>query len=125
MTLAAHTKHINASRPGRAGARRCRYPPSMSELLESAANVLAYVLVASLLGWGLYRAFGSQVLGLPTLIGVLVIAAALSVFSSAVVLLAMVIGLVVLMLVIGMAMTLGPEPPSGSGEERPMDDFRP
>ena len=96
----------------------------MSELLESAANVGAYVLVVGLLGWALYRAFGSQVLGLPAMVGVLVIAGALSIFSSAVVLVAMVIGLVVLMLIIGMSMTLGPEPPSGPGEQRPMDDFR-
>lgn len=99
--------------------------PGVSELLESVANVGAYVLVVGLIGWGLYRVFGPQVLGLPAMIGVLVIAGALSIFSSVVVLVAMVIGLVVLMLVIGMAMTLGPEPPSPPGEERPMDDFRP
>ena len=97
----------------------------MGELLESGVTVGAYVLVVGLLGWALYRAFGSQVLGLPAMIGVLVIAGALSIFSSVVVLAAMVVGLLVLMLVIGMTMTLGPEPPSGPGEERPMDDFRP
>ena len=92
---------------------------------ESVVTVGAYVVVIGLIGWALYHAFGSQVLGLPAMIAVLVIAGALSVFSSAVVLLAMVVGLVVLMLVIGATMTLGPEPPSRPGEERPMDDFRP
>lgn len=103
------------------GALRERYAPDMGQLLYSAA----FVLVVGLAGWGLYRAFGSQVLGLPAMIGVLVLAGALSIFSSVVVLLAMIVGLLVLMLVIGMTMTLGPEPPSPPGEERTMDDFRP
>jgi hypothetical protein len=88
-------------------------------------QVAADVVVVGLIGWGLYHVFGSQVLGLPAMIGVAVIAGALSIFSSVVVLLAMVFGLLVLMLVIGMTMTLGPEPPSRPGQQRPMDDFRP
>jgi hypothetical protein len=94
-------------------------------MMEALANVSAYAVVVGLIGWALYRAFGAQVLGLPAMIGVLVLAGALSIFSSLVVLLAMVLGLVVLMLVIGATMTLGPEPPSRPGAERPMDDFRP
>ncbi len=97
----------------------------MSELLETAVGIGAYALVVGLIGWGLYYAFGSQVLGLPAMIGLAVIVGALSIFSSVVVLLAMVVGLLVLMLVIGMTMTLGPEPPSRPGEQHPMDDFRP
>ncbi len=87
--------------------------------------VAADVVVIGLVGWGLYHAFGSQVLGLPAMIGLAVIAGALSIFSSLVVILAMLLGLLVLMLVIGMTMTLGPEPPSRPGEQHPMDDFRP
>lgn len=81
----------------------------MSELPEV---LLAIVVYASLIGailWAGYFAFGPQAFGLPVLIGVLVVAASKTVFSNAGLtgVVFIVVGLVVLMLVIGMAMRLG------------------
>lgn len=69
--------------------------------------VLAVLIVA--LGWAAYRAIGPQALGLPVIIGVLVVAAGASIFSNAgiVGLLAIVVGLAAVVVVIGMAMNVG------------------
>ena len=98
----------------------------MSELLEAVANVGAYVLLVGLLGWVLYRVFGPQVFGLPAMIGVLVVIAGGTVFANVGLrgLIAMVIALLALVLVIGMAMTLSPERPSGPDDEKPVEDLR-
>ncbi|HMD57467.1 MAG TPA: hypothetical protein VKG82_08355 [Solirubrobacteraceae bacterium] len=100
----------------------------MSELLEAFLNIGAIVLFLGLIGWILYRVFGSQVFGVPAMVGVLVIIAGWTVLGNVGVrgLLAVVIALLVLMLVIGMAMRIGPEPPpSGTEQEKPVEDLWP
>jgi hypothetical protein len=81
----------------------------VSELLEAVLAVGVYVVLFGLLLWACYFAFGPQVFGLPVLIGVLVVAAGKTVFSNAGLtgVAFIVLGLVLLMLVIGMAMRLG------------------
>lgn len=95
----------------------------VEELLSSTGSLIAIAVLVAVLGWGLYQLFGPQVLGVPAMVGVLVIAAVWSAFSSAAVVLAMVAGLLILMLVIGMAMSLGPErpPEPPEGESRLSD----
>ena len=100
-----------------------RYRPAVHELLEALLNVGIYVLLFGLLGWGLYNAFGPQVFGVPAMLGVLVVLAAVRVFSNvglagfAVV----VVGLGVLVMVIGMAMTGGTKRSDRRKDERPID----
>ena len=81
----------------------------MSEFLEAVLVVGIYVGLFGALLWACYFAFGPQVFGLPVLIGVLVVAAGKSVFSNAGLagLAFIVLGLILLVLVIGMAMRLG------------------
>jgi hypothetical protein len=90
----------------------------VSEFLEAVLAVGVYVALFGLLLWACYFAFGPQVFGLPVLIGVLVVAAGKSVFSNAGLagVAFIVLGLILLVLVIGMAMRLGsdrrrPPPP--------------
>jgi len=96
----------------------------VSELLEALANVGAYVLALGLVGWGLYRVFGTQVFGVPAMVGLLVVIAGGTIFSNIglLALAVVVVGLLVLVMVIGMAMTLGPEKPIRPEGERPPDD---
>ncbi len=81
-------------------------------------EVGVYVLLIGLLLWALYFAFGPQALGLPVLIGVLVVVAGVRVFSNAGLsgLAFVVLGLFALAMIIGMAMRLGsdrrPRPPA-------------
>lgn len=77
----------------------------MSHLLE----VLLGIVLIALLIWALYFAFGPQALGVPALVGVLVVAAGVSVFSNAgfAGLVFVLLGLFVLVMIIGMAMRLG------------------
>ena len=81
----------------------------MSELLEAVAGVGIYVVLFGLLLWALYFAFGAQVLGLPAMVGVLVIVAGIRVFSNAGLsgLVFVVLGPFALTMIIGMAMRLG------------------
>lgn len=81
----------------------------MVELIEAVGGVAIYVVLFGLLLWALHFAFGPQALGLPVIVGVLVIAAGVRVFSNAGVsgFAFVVLGLLVLALVIGMAMRLG------------------
>jgi hypothetical protein len=81
----------------------------VSELAEAVAGVGVYVVLFGLLLWALYFAFGPQVLGLPAMIGVLVIVAGIRIFSNAGLsgLAFVVLGLFVLVMVIGVAMRLG------------------
>jgi hypothetical protein len=93
----------------------------VGELIEAVGNVAIYVVLFGLLLFALYFAFGPQVLGVPAMVGVLVVIAGISIFSNAGVsgLLFVVLGLLVLAIVIGMAMRLGadsrgprkPDPP--------------
>jgi hypothetical protein len=81
----------------------------MHELLEALLNVGTYVLLFGLLGWALYYTFGPQVLGVPAMMAVLVVLAGVRIFSNVGIagLVAVVVGLGVLVMVIGMAMTVG------------------
>jgi hypothetical protein len=98
----------------------------MSELLEAAANIGAYGLLFGLAGFALYELLGPQVFGVPAIIGVLVIAAGVKVFEAVGLrgLLAMAVALVALVLVIGIAMTLGPEGRGSPAAEKPQEDLR-
>ncbi|MHB8233055.1 MAG: hypothetical protein ACYDHT_00225 [Solirubrobacteraceae bacterium] len=81
----------------------------MSKLLEALLEVGVPILLGGLLLWACYFAFGPQVFGLPVIVGALVIAAGVRIFSNAGVsgLIFVLLGLLVLVLVIGMAMRLG------------------
>jgi hypothetical protein len=85
----------------------------MSKLLEV---LLTLALVAALL-WALYFAFGPQALGVPAMVGVLVVWAGVSIFSNAGIagFVFVLLGLLVLVLVIGMAMRLGNDRRGGPG----------
>lgn len=95
----------------------------MSELLESLGNVAIYIVLIGALLWALHFAFGSQVLGLPAMLGVFVLIAGVKIFSNSGIggLVAVVFGLVAIVLIIGMAMSLGGRPPQAE-QERPPDE---
>lgn len=98
----------------------------MGELLEALLEVGAYALTIGLVGWGLHRAFGTQMFGVPAMVGLLVVIAGASIFANiglpavAVV----VIGLLVLVMVIGMAMKLGPGEPVKLQDEKPPGEIQ-
>jgi hypothetical protein len=98
----------------------------VGELLDAVGGVGVYVVLFGLLAWALYYAFGPQVLGLPTMLGVLVLIAGVRIFSNVGLagLAAVVVGIIALVLIIGMAMTLGGQPPARSVEQKADDDFR-
>ncbi|MFI4992772.1 MAG: hypothetical protein ACHQCH_04035 [Solirubrobacterales bacterium] len=91
----------------------------MDELLEALVNIGIYVLLFGLLAWALYFAFGPHAFGLPAIIGVLVVLAGVRVFSNIGLagLAVAIVGPAVLVMVIGMAMTLGTKK-----SDRPKDD---
>jgi len=95
----------------------------MSGFVEFALYAAA---IAVALG-ALYFVFGSQALGLPAMIGVLVVLAVAEALSSAgpLTLLAMVVGLAALFMVIGMAMSLGAGRPPQAHDEKPKDEQPP
>jgi hypothetical protein len=81
----------------------------MSELLDALVKVGIYVVLFGALGWSLYYAFGPQVFGLPAMIAVLVTIAGVRIFSNVGVagLAAVVVGLAAVVVIIGMAMSVG------------------
>ena len=95
----------------------------MGELVESAGDILAVIAAAALVLWALHYVFGSQVFGLPAMIGVLLVIAVASAFPNLglLTIAAMAGGLVVLFLAIGLAMALGPEKVPKAHDERPKD----
>jgi hypothetical protein len=95
----------------------------VTELLQAAGGVAIYVVLIALLAWSLYFAFGPQALGLPAMLGVFVVIAGVRIVgnSGLVGLVAVVLGLVAVVLIIGAAMTLG----SGRGETRSENERRP
>ncbi|HEY2216991.1 MAG TPA: hypothetical protein VGH21_05815 [Solirubrobacteraceae bacterium] len=97
----------------------------MTELLEALGGVAIYVVLIAALAWSLYVAFGPQVLGLPAMIGVLVVVAGVKVLGNVGIigLIAVVLGLAAVVVVIGMAMTVGSsrQAPTPPPQEPPAD----
>jgi hypothetical protein len=83
----------------------------MSSLAQAAAYFGLAVVVVALVGWVLYRLFGSSVLGLPGLLGVLIVLAAAKLGLGVGDIALMVGGLLLLLLVIGAAMSIGSPKP--------------
>lgn len=102
---------------------RARYCRTVAELLEAIGGVALVALFVGVIGWLAYRVLGAQVFGLPAIIGVLAFAA----FGSALFdlgllgIAAAVVGVLALWMIIGMAMTLGPERPVRSDDQKPGD----
>lgn len=96
----------------------------VSELLEAVVGIGVYVVLFGLLLWALYFAFGPQVLGLPAMVGVLVIVAGIRISSNAGLsgLAFVVLGLFVLAMIIGMAMRLGTDRHGRSRDSEPPPD---
>lgn len=103
---------------------RKRYRPAVVELLEAVGGVAIYLVLIALLLWALYFAFGSQVLGLPAMLGVFVVVAGVKIAGNSGPggLVAVVLGLVAILLIIGMAMSFGGRPPQAE-QERPPDEL--
>jgi hypothetical protein len=95
----------------------------VSELFESAGGILVLIVIVALVLWALYSVFGSQAFGLPSLIGVFVVLAVGRAVPSLgfVTLAAIVLGLLVLFIVLGMAMSLGPEELPKAHDEKPKE----
>jgi hypothetical protein len=93
------------------------------ELLEAVGNVAIVVGLVALLLWALYFAFGPQVLGLPAMLGVVVAVAGVRIAGNSGLgaLVAVILGLVAILLIVGMAMSLGGRPPQAE-HERPPDE---
>jgi hypothetical protein len=93
------------------------------ELLEAIGGVAIVVLLIAVLLWALYFAFGSQVLGLPAMLGAFVLVAGWKIFDNSGIggFAAVVLGLVAVVLIIGMAMSFGGRPPQAE-QERPPDE---
>lgn len=79
------------------------------------------ILLAAVVLWLLYLRFGSQVFGVPALVGVLVVLGVISIAPTLglLTLAAIVLGVVVLFLVIGLAVSVGPERLPKARDERP------
>jgi len=92
------------------------------ELLEAVGGVAIYVVLIAVLLWALYFAFGPQVLGLPAMLGVFVVVAGVKIAGNSGIggLIAVILGLAAIVLIIGMAMSLGGRPPQAE-QERPPD----
>jgi hypothetical protein len=100
----------------------------MAESLAVIGDVLAIAILVglvALLAWALYWAIGPQVFGVPAMIGLLVIAAGVTVFSNVGVaaLAAVLIGLALVVVVIGMAMNVGTKRGGRTGDARRKDDL--
>jgi hypothetical protein len=93
------------------------------ELFEALMNIGIYVLLFGLLAWALYFAFGPHAFGLPAIVGVLVVLAGLRIFSNVGVagLAVAIVGPGVLVMVIGMAMTIGTKKSDRPNDGRPVD----
>jgi hypothetical protein len=96
----------------------------VSELFESAGGILVLIVIVALVLWALYSVFGSQAFGLPSLIGVFVVLAVGRAMPSLGILTlgAIVLGLLVLFIVVGTAMSLGPEELPKAHDEKPKEE---
>jgi hypothetical protein len=95
----------------------------VGELFEALVNIGIYVLLFGALAWALYFAFGPHAFGLPAIIGVLVVLAGVRVFSNVGLtgLAVVILGPAMLVMIIGMAMTLGTEKSDRPKDEHPVD----
>jgi hypothetical protein len=93
----------------------------MSELLEAAGSLAAIAALVLLIGIAAYWAFGPVAVGLPSIVGVLAVFGLVSLASDlglgAGAALLVLAGVLALLLVIGMAMRLGADPPRRSRRE--------
>ena len=100
----------------------------MGDVLAAGTGVGFWVVLIALLGllaWALYWAFGPQVLGLPAMIAVLVIVAgATSIYSNIGIgaLAIILVGLAAVVVVIGMAMTVGTKRSQREADKPPTDE---
>jgi hypothetical protein len=94
----------------------------VGDLLHALLVVGIYVVLFGLLAWALYYAFGPQVVGLPAMLAVLVIVAGVKTVIPNVGLAGlavMVVGLAAVVVIIGMAMTVGGGRVDRTENERP------
>jgi hypothetical protein len=100
----------------------------MAEPLAAVGDVLAIAILVglvALLAWALYWAIGPQVFGLPAMIALLVVAAGVTAFSNIGVaaLAAVLIGLALVVVVIGMAMNVGAKRSGRPRDTKRKDDL--
>jgi len=93
----------------------------MGELGEALGGLAVATLIVGLVLGILYLFFGSQVLGVPTVLAILVVFALRPLVGSLgpLVIVAIVVGLLVLFALIGMAMTFGTGKPPRAHDEKP------
>lgn len=98
----------------------------MSEFAESSGGLLGLVAVVAVIGVAAYWAFGPQAVGLPAMIGAFALWGLISLVSDTglggVGILVIVGGVIAVLLIIGMAMRLGDNPPTRSEKDRTGDD---
>jgi hypothetical protein len=98
----------------------------VAELAETVGNFAAVGVVVVLVGFVAYWAFGPQAIGLPALIGLLTLWGATSLVSNAglgpVGVVLIIAGVLVVLLIIGMAMRLGADVPTRPDADRPGED---
>jgi hypothetical protein len=84
-------------------------------------GIVVIAVLLALLAWALWFAFGTQVFGLPAMIGLLVVLAGISVFGNDGLtgLAFVVVALIALALVIGAAMRLGNDRPGRRRRDGP------
>jgi hypothetical protein len=96
----------------------------MGQLLNAVVVVGIYGVLFGLLAWALYFAFGPKVIGLPAMIAALVVVAGVKTVipnSGVTGLVATVVGLAAVIVIIGMAMTVGSGRTSRAQDERSPD----
>jgi H2-forming N5,N10-methylenetetrahydromethanopterin dehydrogenase-like enzyme len=98
----------------------------VAELLEAVGDLASVGVVVVLVGFAAYWAFGPQVLGLPTLIGLFTLWGATSLVSNAGIgpagAVLVVAGVLGVLLIIGMAMRLGADASTRTDSERSRED---
>ncbi|HTZ87876.1 MAG TPA: hypothetical protein VMB05_14510 [Solirubrobacteraceae bacterium] len=99
----------------------------MGELLEAVGHLALVMALFGVLAWALYFAFGPQVIGLPAMLGALVIVAGVSIVGNVGIqgVVFVLLGLAALIAVIGMAMNVADRRPSGGREPRTVEESQP
>jgi hypothetical protein len=95
----------------------------VTELLDTAGGIVAVLALVVLIGFVAYWVFGPQAIGLPALIGLFTTWGLISLVSNAglgpVGIVVIVGGVVVVLLIIGMAMRFGADPSTRVEPDRP------